>query len=127
MGSARKRHLDPVYDRPRRPFSRRNARRWAIQLAPMRLRSLAPVLVAAVLGAGAALGVAAATGRLGTTPNATYVIKEQAPAAPAAVKSVVKPLITGFEPARIYAARSPGVVTVFAFFGSPHTPLASQS
>src|SRR4051794_11740800 len=93
----------------------------------MRLRSLAPVLVAAVLGAGAALGVAAATGRLGTTTNATYVIKEQAPAAPAAVKSVVKPLITGFEPARIYAARSPGVVTVFAFFGSPHTPLASQS
>src|ERR1700704_4779996 len=39
-----------------------------------------------------------------------------------------RPLLgNGFEPSRIYAARSPGVVTLFAFFdnGSPHAAQGS--
>jgi S1-C subfamily serine protease len=93
----------------------------------MRARSFAIALAAAVLGAAGALALGKESGWLGTTTNATYVIKEQAAAAPAAVRSPAKPLVAGFEPARIYAQRSPGVVTVFAFFGSATAPVASES
>jgi 2-alkenal reductase len=93
----------------------------------MHARSFTIAVVAAALGAAGALAVAKETAWLGTTTTATYVIKEQAPAAPAAVKSVARPAAAGFEPARIYALRSPGVVTVFAFFGSTKAPFASES
>ncbi len=93
----------------------------------MRGRTFLVAFVAAVLGAGTALAVAAVTGVLGTTTNATYVINEQPLAAQAAAKTVARPLAAGFQPARIYAQRAPGVVTVFAFFGSTKAPFASES
>jgi 2-alkenal reductase len=93
----------------------------------MPLRSLPVALVAALLGAAIALGVAKETGWLGATTNATYVVKEQVRAAPAAVRSVARPLAAGFAPARIYAQRSPGVVTVLAFFAAPKGSGATES
>jgi 2-alkenal reductase len=84
-------------------------------------------LVAAVLGAAAALAVGRGTGWLGTTTHATYVVRE-APSAPAAVRAVPRPLTGGFAPAEIYARRAEGVVTVFAFTGATgkHYTGASQ-
>jgi 2-alkenal reductase len=94
----------------------------------VRLSSLALLaVVAAALGAGGALALAKTTGWLGSTTNATYVVKEQAAVAPAAVRSVAKPLVGGFSPARIYAQRVPGVVTVFAFSGPANAPFTSAS
>ena len=56
-----------------------------------------------------------------SSPSATEV------AAPAAVGPVAKPLIGGsFDPARIYAARSSGVVTIFAVYGSSNTAQTAQ-
>jgi S1-C subfamily serine protease len=81
----------------------------------MRLRRLSALLVTALLGAAAALGVARSAGWLASTTNATYVIRQQPTAAPAAVR-VSGPAIAGFQPARIYAQRSAGVVTIFSFF-----------
>jgi S1-C subfamily serine protease len=93
----------------------------------VRLSSLALLLVgAAVLGGAAALGVARGTGWLGATTNATYVVKEQVVAAPAA-GAVAAPLVGGFRPARIYAQRSPGVVTVFSFSGTAGHPATGGS
>jgi S1-C subfamily serine protease len=81
----------------------------------MRTRLLLLLAGSAALGAAAALGVAKATGWLGSTTNATYVIKEQVRAAPAAVR-LPPPAVAGFQPARIYAQRASGVVTIFSFF-----------
>jgi S1-C subfamily serine protease len=81
----------------------------------MRLRHVPALLVAALLGAALALGVARSAGWLASTTNATYVIKEQPTATPAAVR-VSGPAVAGFQPARIYAQRSAGVVTIFSFF-----------
>ena len=55
--------------------------------------------------------------------NATDVSK---PAAlPAAARSTAKPLVGGsFDPAKIYAERSAGVVTIFAVFGDADNPTA---
>lgn len=95
----------------------------------MRHASLALVaLIAAVLGGAAALAIGKAGGWLGATTTASYVVTEQSAASPAAVQTVAGPLVSGvFNPARIYATRSPGVVTVFSFFGSSSTPLAPES
>src|SRR5712691_2476779 len=88
----------------------------------MRSSPLAVVaIVAAVLGGGAVLGVAKAAGWLGGSRTKTIVVAATPaapPAAPAAVRSNAKPLSgNGFNPARIYAQRSSGVVTIFAIFG----------
>jgi S1-C subfamily serine protease len=79
-------------------------------------------LVAAVLGGAVVLAVGEGAGWLGGH-SSTIVYRSVAPApeiaAPAAVGPVAKPLTGGsFNPARIYAARSPGVVTIFAVYGS---------
>jgi 2-alkenal reductase len=82
----------------------------------VRVSPFALLLVgAAVLGAVGALGIARGTGWLGSTTNATYVVTERVEAAPAAAARTAAPLLDGFRPARIYAERSTGVVTVFAF------------
>jgi 2-alkenal reductase len=84
--------------------------------------------VAAVLGAGAALLAAVQGGWIVRTTTASYVVTESSSAAPAAVRSVAAPLVSGpFNPARIYAARSGGVVTIFSFFGSSAAALAPES
>src|SRR5438876_741976 len=91
----------------------------------MRAGSIVAVtVVAAVLGGGAALGIGKGAGWLGHTR--TVVVKAQTaePAAlPAAATSKVGSIPgKGFDPERIFAQRSPGVVTIFAYFGD----LASQ-
>ncbi|HET8606991.1 MAG TPA: trypsin-like peptidase domain-containing protein [Gaiellaceae bacterium] len=95
----------------------------------MRPASLALVaLIAAVLGGGAALAIGRAGGWLAGTTTATYMITEQEPASPAAVQRVAGPLVSGaFDPARIYATRSPGVVTVYAYAGAVSGAPATQS
>jgi 2-alkenal reductase len=84
-------------------------------------------VVAAALGGGAALGIGKGTGWLDQGTK-TVVVRAQAaqPAAlPASATSKVSPLPgKGFDPQQIFAQRSPGVVTVFAYFGDPSS--ASQ-
>jgi 2-alkenal reductase len=84
------------------------------------------VVAAAVLGGGAALGIGKGAGWLDEGTK-TVVVRAQASAPvslPAAATSKV-PALAGnrFDPERIFASRSPGVVTIFAYFGDP----ASQS
>jgi S1-C subfamily serine protease len=89
----------------------------------VRPRAIAAVaLVAAVLGGGAALGIGKGAGWIGNS-HKTVVVKAQtaAPAAlPASARSGVAPITgKGFSPEKIFAQRSPGVVTIFAYFGDP--------
>lgn len=83
----------------------------------MRVALIAVVCAAA--GAGAALGIGRATDVLGG--STTVVVRTATPGSPAAAAPVtVAPALTGsgtFVPARIFAERSPGVVTVFTFTG----------
>ncbi|MDQ5822274.1 MAG: trypsin-like peptidase domain-containing protein [Actinomycetota bacterium] len=81
-------------------------------------RLAAVTIAAAVLGGLTVLLIGRATNTLGETR--TVVIAEQGrPASPVAVRGSVKPLLgNGFAPAKIYAARAAGVVTVFAYFSS---------
>lgn len=89
----------------------------------MRAASLAAVaVVAAVLGGGAALGIGKGAGWL-DPGSKTVVVRAQTsqPAAlPASATSKAVPLSgKDFDPARIFAQRAPGVVTIFAYFGDP--------
>jgi 2-alkenal reductase len=87
------------------------------------------LVLSAALGAGAALGIAGATGwgDGGDAAETRVVVRTVAPAAqaaaPAAVRSAATPLSgNAFDPARLYAQRSAGVVTIYAYFG----PLAGE-
>jgi 2-alkenal reductase len=89
----------------------------------MRAPALGALIVAAaLLGGGAALGIGKSAGWLDQGAK-TVVVRAQ-PAAPlslpAAATAKVPPL-TGnrFQPEQIFARRSPGVVTIFAYFGNP--------
>jgi 2-alkenal reductase len=90
-------------------------------------RVSAPVLVplvlgAAVLGGAAALAIGAGAGWIGRSTKTVVVKAQSAPQAelPAAVRSTAAPIPgNGFDPERIFASRSPGVVTIFAYFGDP--------
>jgi 2-alkenal reductase len=90
-----------------------------VRPAPLALISL----LCAGLGAVAALAIGNAAGWVDRTETRTVVLPP-ATAEPAltgapTVVRVAKPLVGGsFDPARIYAERAPGVVTIFAFFGS---------
>jgi S1-C subfamily serine protease len=92
-------------------------------MRPARLVLL--VLVSAALGAVGAFALASLAGwpgdDNGRDPIVVTTLVEPPPAAaPAAVRSAAKPLAgPGFDPARIYASRLPGVVTVHAFFAEP--------
>jgi 2-alkenal reductase len=94
---------------------------------PVRLPvAVALALVAAVLGGAAVLGIAAGAGWVGKQTKTVVVNAKglSTPAAlPAAARSTAKPLVGGtFDPAKIYAQRSPGVVTIFALFGDADNP-----
>ncbi len=95
----------------------------------MRLPALAVVTVVAI-GSGAALGIGKGTGWLDQGPS-TVVVRTQAaqPAAlPASATSKAAPLPgKGFDPQRIFADRSPGVVTIFAYFGDPSSEATLRS
>ena len=97
----------------------------------MRAGSLAAVaVVAAVLGGGAALGIGKGTGWLDQDTKTVVVRAQgsQTPALPAPASSSVPALSgKGFEPQRIFAQRSPGVVTIFAVFGDPASQDAQRS
>ncbi len=87
----------------------------------MRIASLA--LLVAALGAGAALGIGRATGLVGRSVTQTVVVRGPArttgAGALAAARTAALPLGgSAFSPARIFAARAPGVVTVFSYVGS---------
>lgn len=84
----------------------------------MRPAALAAVaLVCAALGGLAALAVGHAGGWLKASEPRTLIVTETADTASAADLARVKPLLgNGFDPARIYALRSPGVVTIFSVF-----------
>ena len=105
-----------------------NGRRYS---APMR-RGPSPaaivlaVLAVALLGGAAALGIGAGAGWIGKDTK-TVVVNARSTALPAALPAAVSNRAApipgdGFDPARIYAERSPGVVTVYAFFGDPANP-----
>jgi S1-C subfamily serine protease len=89
----------------------------------MRAGSLAAVVVvAAVLGGGAALGIGKGAGWLGEDTKTVVVNAGTTGAAtlPASATSKVPALSgKGFDPQQIFAARSPGVATIFAYFGDP--------
>jgi 2-alkenal reductase len=96
----------------------------------MRLPALAVATVAAAaLGGGAALGIGQGAGWLDQGTK-TVVVRAQAaqPAAlPASAASKVSPLPgKGFDPQQIFAGRSPGVVTVFAYFDPSSVVPVSQ-
>jgi S1-C subfamily serine protease len=95
----------------------------------------APALVvatvaAAVLGGAVALGIGKGTGWLDQGTK-TVVVKAQTsqPAAlPAAATSSAGPLPgKGFDPQRLFAQRSSGVVTIFAYFGDPTASATSRA
>jgi 2-alkenal reductase len=81
------------------------------------VRAAALALTCALLGAAVALGLGRALGLVGGKTTETVVVHAPAPArnAPAAVRTVASPAV--FSPARIFARRSPGVVTIFSYFG----------
>ena len=90
----------------------------------------AVVVVAAVLGGGAALGIGKSAGWLDQGTKTVVVNAQASPPAPlpAAATSRVAPLPgKEFEPQRIFAKRSPGVVTIFAYFGDPASQDATVS
>jgi 2-alkenal reductase len=92
-------------------------------VSPVRAGPIAAVVVvAAVLGGGAALGIGKGAGWLdqGTKTVVVRAEASQPAALPASASSKVPALSgTGFDPQRIFAERSPGVVTIFAYFGDP--------
>jgi 2-alkenal reductase len=97
----------------------------------VRAGSLAAVtIVAAVLGGGAALGIGKGTGWLdeGTKTVVVNAPNSEPAPLPAAATSTVPPLsANGFNPQRIFAKRSPGVVTIFAYFGDPSSAVTDRS
>jgi 2-alkenal reductase len=97
----------------------------------MRLPALAvATVVAAARGGGAALGIGKGAGWLDQRTK-TVVVRAAAgkpEALPASATSKVSALpAKGFDPQRIFAERSPGVVTIFAYFGDPNSTATSFS
>ncbi len=81
-------------------------------------------IAAAVLGGVAALGVGRGAGWIGKSTKTVVVNARSLPsnetALPASVRNKAVPIPgNGFDPARIYADRAAGVVTVYAYFGDP--------
>jgi 2-alkenal reductase len=78
---------------------------------------------AAVLGGAVALAIGTGAGWIGNSTK-TVVVNARSSSGeaelPASVRNPARPIPgNGFDPARIYAGRSAGVVTIFAFFGDP--------
>jgi 2-alkenal reductase len=91
----------------------------------MRAPALAALTVAAaLLGGGAALGIGKAAGWLDQGAKTNTVVVRAQPAAPSSLPAAATskvPALAGnrFQPEKIFASRSPGVVTIFAYFGDP--------
>jgi S1-C subfamily serine protease len=86
----------------------------------MRWRVALVSALSAAVGGLVVLGLGAAFGLLGHKTTKTIVVAPKAEpvgGGPAAVRTIAKPLPATFDPARIYAQRSRGVVTIFAYDG----------
>jgi S1-C subfamily serine protease len=71
-----------------------------------------------VLGAALALVVVTASGRLDGDDDAASTVVVTVPTGDDAPAAVRRPVArNGFDPARVYSARAPGVVTIYALFG----------
>jgi S1-C subfamily serine protease len=70
-------------------------------------------LLGGLLGAGAALGIGVGTGAFGSSTTTQRIVQTVGGQRPVAAA----PAGNGFSAARVYAARAPGVVTVFSYFG----------
>jgi S1-C subfamily serine protease len=91
----------------------------------MRTRATASIAIGcAVLGGAVVLLIGWAAGWF-NGERRTVVVREAPPAQAAAAP--VRPAVTGvFDPARVYAERSAGVVTLYSVFGSGNNASASQ-
>lgn len=83
-------------------------------------RSLLAAAVAGACGAAAALGIGGAAGWIGSgeavrTVTTTKVVPIQAGQAG---QTIVGTARSGFDPAAVYEQRSPGVVTIYTYFGA---------
>ena len=91
------------------------------ELRPSLIALLA--VIAALLGGAVVLGLGAGVGWIGKRTTTVVVNSRATPEAaqlPASARSAAVPLLgNGFDPATIYSRRSPGVVTIYAFFGDP--------
>lgn len=83
-------------------------------------RSLLAVAVAGACGAAAALGIGAGAGWIGPDESAPAVTTTKVVSIPAGETGPIAAGATGgrFDPAAVYRERSPGVVTIYAFFGA---------
>ena len=82
----------------------------------MRRATLAPVvLVAAVAGAAAAVGIGLLAGGFGKRTETVVLPAATTAGIPAAASATLRP--GAFDAAGVYAHRSAGVVTIFAYFG----------
>jgi 2-alkenal reductase len=83
----------------------------------MRSSAVAAVsLVAAALGAAATLALGKSAGWFGERVTTPVVVREPALTQTARPVTVTKPLVNGFQPARIYRERANGVVTIYSIF-----------
>ena len=84
----------------------------------MRPGALAAVsIVAACLGAAAVLAIGSAAGWVGGDGGVRTVVVSTVPTQSGAAAQTAAPLLgNGFDPARIYANRSEGVVTIYSYF-----------
>ena len=84
----------------------------------MRAGALAAVsIVAACLGAAAVLLVGSAAGWIGDESGVRTVVVPTVPAETGPTAPTAAPLVgNGFDPARIYANRAEGVVTIYSYF-----------
>jgi 2-alkenal reductase len=83
-------------------------------------------IVAAVIGGVAVLLAGSATGLLGDDGTQTVYVPSVAPSTGDVDQPASRPLLgNGFDPAAIYAKRSPGVVTIYATFGVAGHPTAT--
>ena len=105
----------------RQSSSQKSERRYSdfVRAGPL----AALILVAAILGGGAALGIGKGAGWFDQKSRTVVVNANTATppvALPADATSNVAPLPgRTFDPERIFQERSPGVVTIFAYFGDP--------
>ncbi len=87
------------------------------------------MILAACLGAALTLGVGKGAGWFDNGTSTTFLVQTTPSTAPApAVAEGAKPLTgSGFDPARIYASRVTGVVTIYSFFDASSSPTAREA
>lgn len=81
-------------------------------------RALLLACAAAACGAGVALGIGAAAGWIGGSEPARTVTTLAAAVTVTETEPARRPAGEAFDPAAVYALRSPGVVTIYAYYGS---------